>query len=128
MNDLTNTTETTNDETQAGISRREVAKLLGAATALASTLGVDFEIANAQALDADQVKINIYLLPPDGNEKRRELLGTINLSPESKRKLLAAARQTLQTEIVGVKAGKDTIMSAMKAGYNLTWQKIDNNK
>ena len=126
MNDLPNTTEITEDENQPGISRREVAKLLGAAAALASTLGVVFEVADAQAFDADQVKINLYLLPPDGNEKRRELLGTINLSPESKRKLLAAALQTLQTEIVGVKAGKDTIMSLGKSHYDLKQNKVNN--
>ncbi|MDX2029186.1 MAG: hypothetical protein SF339_00850 [Blastocatellia bacterium] len=95
------------DETTSDISRRELARLLGAATALASTLGIVFEDVAAQVANVDQVKANLYLLPADGDEKKRVLLASVTLSPEAKAKLMAAPNATIQTQFIGVKDGKE---------------------
>ncbi|MEP7274033.1 MAG: hypothetical protein ABI882_21215, partial [Acidobacteriota bacterium] len=107
---MTNSPETqdmSNEESISGISRREVAKLLGAATALASTLGIVFENVSAQVAAFDQVKANIYLLPANGDEKKGVLLASVVLSSEAKAKLMAAPQAIVQTQFIGLKDGKE---------------------
>lgn len=107
---MTNPPETqdlSQEESTSAISRREVAKLLGAATALASTLGIVFEDVSAQVGTVDQVKANIYLLPANGDEKKGVLLASVVLSAEAKAKLAAAPQGIVQTQFIGLKDGKE---------------------
>jgi hypothetical protein len=83
--------EHVNDPT-AGLrtSRRDMAKLLGAITALGASLGVTFVTSAATVADGAQLKLKFLKQAPNGDPAKAELLCTIDISPEDRNKIVAA--------------------------------------
>jgi hypothetical protein len=72
------------------INRREMAKLLGAITALSASLGVTFVTSAATVPEGAQLKLKFFKQAPNGDPAKAELLCTIEVSPEDRSKLVAA--------------------------------------
>ena len=72
------------------INRRNMAKLLGAITALSASLGVTFVTSAATVAEGGQLKLKFLKQAPNGDPAKAELLCTIDVSPEDRSKILAA--------------------------------------
>lgn len=84
--------------TESKMNRRDMAKLLGAVTALSASLGATF-VASAQVLDGAQLQLQFRKLPPNGDTAKGELVCTINVSPADQQKL-AATEAPVELRIV----------------------------
>ena len=71
-------------------NRRDMAKLLGAITALGASLGVTFITSAATVAEGAQLKLKFFKQAPNGDTAKAELLCTIDVSPEDRNKILAA--------------------------------------
>lgn len=76
--------------TESKINRRDMAKLLGAVTALSASLGVTFVASAATVPDGGRLKLKFLKQAPNGDPAKAELLCTIDISPEDQSKILAA--------------------------------------
>lgn len=101
--------------TESKINRREMAKLLGAVTALSASLGVT--LTSAQVRDGAQLQLQFLKIPADGNKAKAELLCTIAVSPDDQRKI-ASAGAPVELRVVGVAVQKDN--GSRQAAQNVT--------
>lgn len=76
--------------TDVQINRRDMAKLLGAITALGASLGVTFVTSAATVAEGAQLKLKFLKQAPDRDPAKAELLCTIDVSPEDRNKILSA--------------------------------------
>ena len=76
--------------TESRMNRRDMAKLLGAVTALSASLGVTFVTSAATVAEGAQLKLKFLKVAPNGDPAKAELLCTIDVSPEDQRKIVAA--------------------------------------
>jgi hypothetical protein len=75
---------------ESRMNRRDMAKLLGAVTALSASLGVTFVTSAATVAEGAQLKLKFLKQAPNGDPAKAELLCTIDVSPEDQRKIVAA--------------------------------------
>lgn len=100
--------------TESKISRRDMAKLLGAVTALSASLGVTFVTSAVTAAPGAQLKLKFLKQSPNG----AELLCTIDVSPEDQRKL-ASTEGPVELRVV-VEYIKINIANARAAAREVT--------
>ena len=75
---------------ESRMNRRDLAKLLGAVTALSASLGVTFVASAATVAEGAQLRLKFLKQAPNGDPAKAQLLCTIEVSPEDERKILAA--------------------------------------
>jgi hypothetical protein len=76
--------------TESKINRRDMAKLLGAVTALSASLGVTFVTSAATVSNASNLSMKFYRQAPNGDPAKAQLLCTLDVSPEDQRKIVSA--------------------------------------
>jgi hypothetical protein len=90
MQDPSHEHEVDSPTTASQINRRDMAKLLGAITALSASLGVTFVTSATTVAEGGQLKLKFLKQAPNGDPAKAELLCTIDVSPEDRSKILAA--------------------------------------
>jgi hypothetical protein len=77
------------DQPGSKINRRDMAKLLGAVTALSASLGVTFVTSAATVSSAGNLSVKFYRPAPNGDPAKAQLLCTLDVSPEDQRKIVS---------------------------------------
>jgi|SRR5713226_3779566 len=76
--------------TESKISRRDMAKLLGAVTALSASLGVSFVTSAATVAETAHLYFKFFRPATNGDPAKAQLLCSIEVSPEDQRKIVSA--------------------------------------